>query len=340
MIQYNNQFNSRFWATADVLRANSTLKLRGHSGFFLVFILTASLFILPSVAITECTWSSLIGDVDGNEQITPGDALEIFWSSINGSWTSMDNYCCLDANRDETVTPGDALMVFWYSIYGGPVEGVTGNVGELCISDCETVTDIDGNEYQTVMIGEQCWMAENLKVTHYRNGDPIPNVIDNTEWVNLSTGAYCTYDNDSTNVTIYGRLYNWYALDDDRNIAPEGWHVPTMDDWGTLKNYLGGFSVAGGKMKATGTIEGEDGLWRSPNTGATNESGFTGLPGGFRSGSIGSFQKMGESAWFWISPVEGSEHAHFNHLRYNYESISQQYGDYKNYGISVRCVKD
>jgi uncharacterized protein (TIGR02145 family) len=252
----------------------------------------------------------------------------------------MDNYCCLDANRDETVTPGDALMAFWYSIYAGPVEGVTGNVGEQCIPDCEIVTDIDGNEYQTVMIGEQCWMAENLKVTHYRNGDPILNVIDNTEWVNLSTGGYCNYDNDSTNVTTYGRLYNWHALNDERNIAPEGWRVPTGNDWGTLVDYLGGSSVAGGKMKSTGTIEGGDGLWLSPNTGATNESGFTGLPGGFRSGNIGSSQKMGASAWFWISPVDGSENAYFRHLRHNYQNTSLQYGDYKNHGISVRCVKD
>ena len=158
MNQYNNHIISRFWANANVLRADSKLKARGYVYSCFVFILTASLFILPSFAITDCTWSSLIGDVNGDEQITPGDALDVFWASINGSWQSMGDYCCYDANKDKAVTPGDALMVFWYSIYGGPVEGLTGHVGEACISECETVTDSDGNTYHTVRIGNQTWM--------------------------------------------------------------------------------------------------------------------------------------------------------------------------------------
>ena len=153
MNQSINQIEPRLQATVDRLRANSKPILRAYTFPVLGLLLTSSLLFLPSVAISDCTWSSLIGDANGDEDITPGDALEVFWSSINGDWQAMDNYCCLDANKDSVVTPGDALMLFWYSIYGGSVEGVTGNVGEPCISDCEIVTDIDGNEYRTVMIG-------------------------------------------------------------------------------------------------------------------------------------------------------------------------------------------
>jgi len=116
-----------------------------------------------------------------------------------------------------------------------------------------TVTDIDGNIYKTVKIGTQWWMAENLKVTKYRNGNLIPNVTNMTQWDNLTTGAYCTYNHDATNVTNYGRLYNWYAANDSRNIAPAGWHVPSDVELTTLITNLGGEDFAGGKMKETGT---------------------------------------------------------------------------------------
>jgi uncharacterized protein (TIGR02145 family) len=129
-------------------------------------------------------------------------------------------------------------------------------------SSSGTVTDIDGNVYQTVTLGGQVWMAENLKVTRYRNGDPIPCVNDASAWSGLSTGAYCHYNNDFNNAAIYGRLYNWYAVSDSRNIAPGGWHVPTDTEWQTLVDLLGGSSVAGGKMKTTGTIQAGTGLWR------------------------------------------------------------------------------
>ena len=130
----------------------------------------------------------------------------------------------------------------------------------LIISGCKknagkynTVTDIDGNAYHTVAIGKQVWLVENLKVTRYRNGDQIPNVSDNKQWCNLTTGAYCNYNNDANNVTTYGRLYNWYAVHDIRNIAPKGWHVATDVEWKILTDYLGGETIAGGKLKETGT---------------------------------------------------------------------------------------
>jgi uncharacterized protein (TIGR02145 family) len=139
-----------------------------------------------------------------------------------------------------------------------------------------SLIDQDGNNYKTVTIGTQVWMAENLKTTKYRNGDPIANVADNTEWENLTTGAYCTYDNDLKKLNAYGHLYNWHAVSDARNIAPEGWHVATDAEWTILNNYLGGGIASGDKLKETGAIH-----WNYSNS-ETNESGFTALPGGFR----------------------------------------------------------
>ena len=197
-----------------------------------------------------------------------------------------------------------------------------------------TVTDIDGNVYQTVKIGNQWWMAENLKVTHYRNGDAIPNVTDNTEWANLTTGAYCNYDNNVSYVPTYGRLYNWYAVDESRNIAPEGWHVPSDTEWQTLVDYLGGSNVAGGKIKETGTTH-----WNSPNTGATNESGFSALPSGFRDVGTGYYYYLGDYAYFWSSTESSSNYAWGWRLDYDRSGV-YRYDYLKRKGFSVRCVRD
>ena len=193
----------------------------------------------------------------------------------------------------------------------------------------EAVTDIDGNVYQTVTIGTQVWMAENLKVIHYRNGDAIPNVTDSTEWSNLTTGAYCNYDNDANNATTYGRLYNWYAVNDSRNIAPTGWRVPTEDEWTILSVYLGGRTVAGGKLKETGTTH-----WISPNTGATNETGFTALPGGIRVSS--TCIAIGIYGYWWsfhtLMPVHRI-------MTYDSDNFDDQVCS-KWCGISVRCLRN
>ncbi|MBN2104641.1 hypothetical protein JW835_11430, partial [bacterium] len=195
-----------------------------------------------------------------------------------------------------------------------------------------TVTDIDGNVYQTVKIGNQWWMAANLKATHYRNGDEIPNVTGAVDWKNLTTGAYCNYDNNADYGTTYGRLYNWYAVNDSRNIAPQGWHVPTDAQWQTLIDYLGGGNVAGGKMKETETTH-----WVSPNRGATNESGFSALLGGYRNGYY--FYDMGNEAKFWSSTASMSTHAFYRAL-YNSNSYVMRLDFYKSCGHSVRCIRD
>jgi uncharacterized protein (TIGR02145 family) len=197
----------------------------------------------------------------------------------------------------------------------------------------ETITDIDGNVYKTVKIGDQLWMAENLKVTHYRNGDAIPNVTVNAPWQGLTTGAYCEYNNDGNNVATYGRLYNWFAVTDIRKIVPAGWHAPTNAEWQTLINYLGGDSIAGGKMKEVGTA-----YWQSPNTGATDESGFSGMPGGYRIYS-GSYSSMGYNAHFWSSMENYSGRAFYRILYYSNSKVYHNY-NYKQDGYSVRCVKD
>jgi uncharacterized protein (TIGR02145 family) len=206
-----------------------------------------------------------------------------------------------------------------------------------------TVTDIDGNVYKTVTIGTQVWMAENLKVTHYRNAknlkvihnpdDAIPNVTDGATWMSLTTGAYCDYNNDVNNAATYGRLYNWYAVTDSRNIAPVGWHVPTDAEWQTLIDYLGGDAVAGGKMKEAGFAH-----WSSPNTGATNESGFTALPGGSRLG--GDYYLLGFDAAYWSSTESGSDNAWWRYLVYDYSDIRRSNGPNKHNGFSVHCVMD
>lgn len=202
------------------------------------------------------------------------------------------------------------------------------------------VTDIDGNIYVTTKIGTQWWMAENLKVTRYQNGDSIPNVTTDSTWITLTSGAYCNYDNDTTNVSTYGSLYNWFAAADSRNIAPEGWHVPNDTEWQILVDYLGVYSLAGGKMKSTGTIEGGDGLWYEPNGGATNESGFFALPGGYYRGNPNiPFLNMGNNGYWWSSKEYSSTRAASRSVIYSNSDVYLS-STSKRYGFSVRCVRD
>ena len=195
-----------------------------------------------------------------------------------------------------------------------------------------TVTDIDGNVYQTVTIGTQVWMVENLKTTKYRNGDPIPIVTDGTFYFQ-SAGVYCNYNNDANNSTIYGRLYNWKAVNDIRNIAPTGWHVPSDSEWSGLTAHLGTSLVAGGKLKEAGTTH-----WKNPNTGATNESGFTALPGGSNGGT---FSYIGSSGSWWTSTPNYQlvKTAWVRYIDYDGNDVGRTFWHESN-GLSVRCMKD
>ena len=198
---------------------------------------------------------------------------------------------------------------------------------------------------QQVTIGTQIWSNTNLDVTTYSDGTPIPQVTDPTQWANLTTGAWCYYNNDPANGTIYGKLYNWYAVAGiydaasaanpslRKQLAPQGWHIPSDAEWTTLTDFLGGLSVAGGKMKSTGTS-----LWQSPNTAATNESGFTGLPGGFRY-HLGSFNYIGNVGVWWSSSEDDATNAWSRSLGYGNGSAFSYSSDKKN-GFSVRCLRD
>lgn len=187
--------------------------------------------------------------------------------------------------------------------------------------------------YNSVKIEAQQWMEKNLDVTTYRNGDIIPQVTDATAWANLTTGAWCYYNNDPKNGAIYGKLYNWYAVVDPRGLAPSGWHIPTDEEWTNLSDTLGGRDVAGGKMKTTGTT-----LWDSPNASATNKSGFAGLPSGVRN-SYGSFSNLGDSGFWWSATENSATVAWYRNLYYNIGFLSRNYG-FKSTGFSVRCLMD
>jgi uncharacterized protein (TIGR02145 family) len=204
--------------------------------------------------------------------------------------------------------------------------------------NAQTVKDIDGNVYKTITIGTQTWMAENLKVTKYRNGDSIPNLTDNQQWENVTaganrTGAYCDYENTPGNSTTYGKLYNGYAVNDPRGLAPNGWHVPTKSEWATLIDYLGGKDVAGDKLKEKGNAH-----YTSLNTGATNETGFTALPSGDRE-NIGRFGSIGRFGGWWSSTEEDIYSAWDLCVGYDFGGVVMDHGD-ESAGYSVRCVRD
>jgi uncharacterized protein (TIGR02145 family) len=202
-------------------------------------------------------------------------------------------------------------------------------------SPLSSLIDIDGNVYDTVTIGTQVWMAENLKTTKYNDGAPIPLVTGNSAWANLTTPGYCFYDNDAgTNKATYGAIYNWYTVNTGK-LCPTGWHVPTDIEWIILTQFLGGEPLAGGELKETGTIH-----WSSPNEGATNSSGFTALPGGYRQDD-GSFYNINDDDFWWSSTESTSQitKAWSRGVNYNYPYV---YADIylKSFGYSVRCLKN
>jgi len=209
-----------------------------------------------------------------------------------------------------------------------------------------TINDVDGNAYNTVLIGTQCWTLENLKVTKYNDGTSIP--LDNSggstgydddvqTWSGQSTGAYTIYGNDANNLSSYGYLYNWYAASNSKGLCPTGWHVPTDEEWTTLTTFLGGESVAGGKMKSTVTQPTTGGWNTLSSSSVTNSSGFTALPGGFRNWN-GNFDYRMDRAYFWSATLNGSN-PYFRQLEYNTSSASSSFNS-KELGCSVRCLRD
>jgi uncharacterized protein (TIGR02145 family) len=199
------------------------------------------------------------------------------------------------------------------------------------------ITDVENNTYKTVYIGTQQWMGENLKVSKYSDGTTIPNFTENTQWENSTTGAWAYYNNDVANNAKYGKLYNWSAASSitngNKNVCPTGWHVPTDDEWTVLMDYLGGSSVAGGKLKEAGTSS-----WNSPNTDATNTSLFTGLPGGHRL-YFGDYFNFGGYSYWWSTTENFSGNAWGRRLEVESGNTNRDYGN-KRDGYSVRCLRD
>lgn len=228
----------------------------------------------------------------------------------------------------------------------------------------QTVQDIDGNVYKTIIIGKQCWMAENLKTTKYNDGIPINEIISNSEWTNLDANCqscfnnqikhmvakpgYCWYNNDSSRYKkIYGALYNWYAVNDSHKLCPSGWHVTTANDWIELCSFVGGRKKAGGKLKETGKSH-----WEEPNNSIYSEQQFNALPAGYRFGiTPAEFTKLGYIAIFWSNTeIKTHQILRKNNLQntphawtisfYNNSKKAYYQGYLKKSGYSVRCIKD
>jgi len=221
--------------------------------------------------------------------------------------------------------------------YGSEVTFTTSAAAPSFTCGTSTVSDVDNNTYNTVQIGTQCWTQSNLKVSKYRNGDIIPTGLANTSWQTTTSGAYAIYNNDPVNDGLYGKLYNHYAVADSRGLCPTGWHVPSDAEWTTLENQLGGSSVAGGALKST-AMQPTPGGWASPNTGATNSSGFTALPGGRRT-SGGGFSLMTNVGDWWSSSVSSGSRAWYRGLNLNFSYVNRS--DFnRTLGFSVRCCRD
>lgn len=264
-----------------------------------------------------CEWgttTSYGNSVSANQNPLTGSDPENVVFDITGLESEVTYYFRIKAINDVGVCYGDNMDFKTYA-----------------------VVDEDGNGYFSVTIGNQKWLLENLRTTKYNDGSDIPNVTSFNEWFALTTGAYCTYNNstDSAFIHTYGRLYNSYAVSTGK-LAPEGWHVPTESDWTILSDYLGGYMVAGAHLKETGTTH-----WISPNEKATNESGFTALPGGrLDKGPVGqyNFQGLTGSAYFWSATIVGNGVKTFSVISNSY--IFSSFAINKEYGYSIRLIKD
>lgn len=308
---------------------------------------TTSLINLPTLttgALSLITSSSAVSggtiSSDGGATIT---AKGVCWStstnpSINlstktsngtGIGTFTSNITSLSANTIYYLRAYATNSVG--TAYGNEIVFTTPNSTTLNVPG-PNITDFDGNVYQTVSNCNQTWMKSNLNVSHYRNGDVIPQVTNPATWASLTTGAWCYYNNISANGVVYGKLYNWYAVNDPRGLAPLGYHIPTTNEFVELENCLGGAFNAGGNMKETGVLH-----WISPNISATNSSGFTALPGG--SLFQGSFVLLGSWGNWWTSSELGMSSA-FRKTITNDSSSFGGNGDGKVVGNSIRCIKD
>lgn len=318
-------------------------RMTGLILFLNTVFLYAGAPVVENVRFEQRTDGTLLVDIYYDATDADGDLLEVIIEASNDNGTTWTVPCStLTGDIGKGITSGTGKHVVWDFYADNP--NTSGNGYRVRVTAQDVIVDVDGNYYYIVTIGNQEWMAENLRVMHYRNGDPVPNVTDLTEWASLASGARCAYDNNETGADTYGYLYNWYAVDDSRKIAPAGWHVPTDAEWKELEMALGmsqsqadecGWrrSEEGGKLKETGTTH-----WDNPNEGATNASGFSALPGGQRSGNFG-YLYVGSSAYFWSSTQLNRYGAWYRQLDSGDSDVGRFYYD-KQFGFSVRCVRD
>lgn len=297
--------------------------------------------VTVSATATSSTTVTGVGNItnNGGSAVT---ARGFCWSTnsnptINNSHTSDGTG---NGSFNSSITGLSANTTYYMRAYAQNANGVSyGEVVSVYTITCpSTVTDYDGNSYSTVLIGTQCWMKQNLKTTHYQTGGYISLITDASSWSSLTSAARCYPNGVSSNLSSYGYLYNWYAVNGG-NLCPSGWHVPTDQDFTTLKNYLG--TNAGGAMKYPGIV-----YWSSPNTGATNSSGFSAYGAGYRVASNGSFNNWHEYAIYWTSNSYNAEYAIDRGLSYDDGNLlflgtsTYNYSLDKRSGASVRCLKN
>jgi uncharacterized protein (TIGR02145 family) len=263
-------------------------------------------------------WNTSPTPTIANNKIQTGSGIGSFIATLSSLLNSTTYYARAYATTSST------------TIYGGEITFTT---KPLTIPG-NGVTDVDGNTYTTVIIADKEWMGQNLRTTKYQNGDIISNVTTNTSWYNLTTGAWCYYNNSSGYNNTYGKLYNWYATTDARKISPVGWHVPSLGEWTTLESNFGANSLAGGALKQAGTME-----WQSPNTNATNISNFTAFPGGDRIANNGLFEKQGQYGFWWTADEVNPLFAKSVYLSFS-NGYLYSANDGKTQGSSIRCLKD
>jgi uncharacterized protein (TIGR02145 family) len=294
---------------------------------------------LPVLSTSEAAYATQSTMVSGGVILDDGGQLVIkrgvCWSTH--SMPTVDDPKTIDGEGggsfSSLITGMSINTTYYLRAYASTLLG-TGYGNEIIgkTTDYGIVADHDGNIYKTVTINDQTWMAENLKVIHYRNGDPIPNVPSYTLWPTLLTGAYCLYWDNESIASIYGKLYNYYAATDERNICPVGWHVPGHSDWSQLINFVGNEENAGGILKEKGLVH-----WSTPNLAATNSYYFNFLPAGYR--DEGFISGLNEVTGYWTSTPQDNEYARFIMIFYNSES-SYIYYNKKSFGFSIRCIKD
>ena len=311
---------------------------------------------------TACNLPATAGAIIGNTNIIPNSTGVTY--SITSVTDATGYTWTVPAGATIVSGQGTTGIIVDFGTAGGNIsvrsENSCGNsiyttlsITAIIISDCGTVTDIDGNIYNTVAIGPQCWMAENLKTTRYRNGDPILNETDLIVWSALTTGAYCWYNNDAASYqTIYGALYNWYSVADSRNLCPAGWHVPSDAEWTNLEMYLqvNGYnydgSTTGNKYaKALASSTGWNFYGTEGAAGNTdyadkrNASGFTALPGGVLDANVSMFGSIGNFAIWWSATEDSPTIAWDRGVDYRYSSLGRLNVN-KSSGFSVRCLKE